>query len=76
MSGGDQEQGGLTPEKRVGRAKVAAAARWGGRGESRLIRVDPEAADALLSIPTLLRRSVASMAIINAAQQYLHPKQS
>lgn len=70
MTGGDQEQVGLTPEERVGRAKVAAAARWGGRGESKLIRVDPAAAEALLTVPVADRRSLASDAIVAAVEDY------
>lgn len=47
-------------------------ARWGeGRTPSRQIRVDAEAADALLAIPERDRRGVASAAIIEGAAAYL-----
>ena len=70
MTGGDQEQCGLTQEERVRRAKVAAAARWSGRGESKLIRVDPAAAEALQTVPAGDRRALASSAIIEAVGRY------
>ena len=47
------------------------ASRWGGRGKSKLVRVDPDAADLLARIPERDRRRVASTAVRTAAKQYL-----
>lgn len=48
------------------RAKTAAAARWGNRGESASIRVDKDAAAALAEVPEKSRRELASTAIRRA----------
>ncbi len=57
--------------KGIGRlAKLGGAARWGGRGESKQIRVDRAAAAALLRVPERDRRRVASAAILRGVDDY------
>lgn len=51
------------------RARAAAAARWGGRGESARIRVDVDAAKALERVPEAERRALASDAIRRAVDE-------
>ncbi len=51
-------------------ARLAADIRWGGRGESRQIRVDRDAAGALLRVPERDRRRVASDAIRRGVAEY------
>jgi len=48
----------------------AANSRWGGRGKSAQIRVDVEAAEALLEVPERSRRRVASAAVLSAARRF------
>lgn len=48
------------------RATKAAAARWGGRGNSKLIRVDADIPQIIKAIPTADRRRVVSAAIRKA----------
>lgn len=48
----------------------AARSRWAGRGKSSSIRVDPEAAKALLSIPIATRRALASEGVMKAVEEY------
>ena len=47
------------------------ARRWGKRGASKQIRVDPDAAEALERVPENDRRRVASDAIRSAVEDYL-----
>lgn len=48
---------------RAASGRAGAATRWGGRGPSKTIRVDGDAAAALASVPERDRRRVASDAI-------------
>lgn len=48
------------------RAKTAASARWGNRGESASIRVDKDVAADLATVPEQSRRQLASTAIRRA----------
>ena len=55
----------------IGRlAKMAADARWGGRGESKQVRVDRAAVAALLRVPERDRRRVATDAILRGVDAY------
>lgn len=47
-----------------------AASRWGGRGSSKTVRVDGDAAAALATVPERDRRRVASDAIRDAVVCY------
>lgn len=55
--------------------KAAAQAHWNGRGASKTVRVDADAADALLKVPMKDRRTVASNGIREAVKKY-RPKQA
>lgn len=57
-------------EKQEAKQK-AARARWGERaGKSKQVRVDADAADALLTVPERERRTVASGGIRSAVKSY------
>ena len=55
---------------RAAAGKKGAASRWNGRGSSKTVRVDADAAAALASIPERDRRRVASDAIRAGVAQY------
>lgn len=59
----------LTDAEREQR-RAAIAARWGNRGESSTVRVDKDAAAALLAVPERDRRRIASDAIRSAVAEY------
>ena len=59
----------LTENQREQR-KSAINARWGGRGKSKQIRVDEDAANALQTVPERDRRRVASDGVRHAVRQY------
>ena len=59
----------LTDEQREQRV-AAIRARWGKRGKSKQIRVDADAADALLAVPERDRRRVASDGVRGAVKDY------
>lgn len=48
---------------RADAGRKGATSRWGGRGSSKTVRVDADAADALATVPERDRRRVASDAI-------------
>jgi hypothetical protein len=50
---------------------LALAARWGGRGKSKYVRVDPDVAEAVKAVPERVRRGVVSAAIKDAVAAYL-----
>lgn len=50
--------------------KAAAASHWGNRGKSKQVRVDEDAANALLRVPEAHRRRVASDGIRSAVKSY------
>lgn len=64
----------LTDEQREQRV-AAIRARWGERGKSKQIRVDADAADALLAVPERDRRRVASDGVRGAVKDYKAKKQ-
>lgn len=64
----------LTDEQREQRV-AAIRARWGKRGKSKQIRVDADAADALLAVPERDRRRVASDGVRGAVKNYKAKKQ-
>ena len=51
--------------------KKGATSRWGGRGSSKTVRVDADAAAALATVPERDRRRVASDAIRAGVAEYL-----
>lgn len=55
---------------RAASGRAGVAARWGGRGVSKTVRVDVDAADALAAVPERDRRRVASDAIRAAVAAY------
>ena len=55
---------------RAAAGRKGATSRWGGRGSSKTVRVDADAAAALASIPERDRRRVASDAIRAGVAQY------
>ena len=50
---------------------LALAARWGGRGKSKYVRVDPDVADLVKRLPERVRRSRVSAAIRKDVAAYL-----
>lgn len=55
---------------RAASGRAGAATRWGGRGASKTVRVDADAAEALAAVPERDRRRVASDAIRAAVAAY------
>lgn len=52
--------------------RLAVKARWGERGKSRLIRIDNDVAEDLLTIPERHRRRVATAGVRAAVTKYYH----
>ena len=50
---------------------LALAARWGGRGKSKYVRVDPDVAELVKRLPERVRRSRVSAAIRANVAAYL-----
>lgn len=50
--------------------RLAVNARWGGRGKSRLIRIDCDVAADLMTIPERHRRRVATAGVRAAVTKY------
>ena len=50
---------------------LALAARWGGRGKSKYVRVDPDVAELIKRLPERVRRSRVSAAIRKDVAAYL-----
>lgn len=58
-------------EQQINQRKAAIRARWGERaGKSKQVRVDADAASALLTVPERERRTVASNGIRAAVKSY------
>ena len=55
---------------RAAAGKKGATRRWGGRGSSKTVRVDADAAAALATVPERDRRRVASDAIRACVAEY------
>lgn len=55
---------------RAAAGKKGATSRWGGRGSSKTVRVDADAAAALATVPERDRRRVASDAIRAGVAEY------
>ena len=55
---------------RAAAGKKGATSRWGGRGSSKTVRVDADAAAALATVPERDRRRVASDAILAGVAGY------
>ena len=63
----------MPPDLHAARAasgKKGATSRWGGRGSSKTVRVDVDAAAALANVPERDRRRVASEAIRAGVARY------
>ena len=52
-------------------SRLALAARWGGRGKSKYVRVDPDVAELVKQLPERVRRSRVSEAIRKDVAAYL-----
>lgn len=58
-------------EVRAAASAHGLAARWGGRGKSKFVRVDPDVADLVKRLPERVRRSRVSAAIRADVAAYL-----